>query len=256
MAVHDPASDAMCWRVEAACLNAWPSSRQIILDGWLLRASGGPTRRLNSANPLHRDAAASEPLIEAVEAFYQSLGRTPIFRVPDISPPIDALLAERGYAADAHTRTLWADMADLPTQPNEGKETALIPHPDARWLSARDRLSGNDDAARLAYRETVAAILLPCGFAMACQAGDIKAVAYGALQGDLLIVESVVSDPAVRRQGFARQCLLSLFGWARAQGARAAALQVMADNVPALALYRGLGFTRDLYGYHYRIKRS
>jgi len=29
---------------------------------------------------------------------------------------------------------------------------------------------------------------------------------------------------------------------------------MVADKVPALILYRGLGFGRDLHGYHYRIK--
>jgi ribosomal protein S18 acetylase RimI-like enzyme len=29
----------------------------------------------------------------------------------------------------------------------------------------------------------------------------------------------------------------------------------MADNRAALALYRGFGISRDLYGYHYRVKR-
>ena len=51
---------ALAWRVEAVCFNAFPSLKQAILDGWLLRFSRGVSRRANSANPLHPDHAAPE----------------------------------------------------------------------------------------------------------------------------------------------------------------------------------------------------
>ncbi|WP_246757367.1 hypothetical protein [Methylobacterium sp. OT2] len=40
---------------------------------------------------------------------------------------------------------------------------------------------------------------------------------------------------------------------AAGEGARAACLQVVAANTPARALYRALGFERELYRYHYRV---
>ena len=45
--------------------------------------------------------------------------------------------------------------------------------------------------------------------------------------------------------------ILSALKWARLRGAREAWLQVEADNAPALALYRSLGFD-EVYRYHYR----
>ena len=45
--------------------------------------------------------------------------------------------------------------------------------------------------------------------------------------------------------------MLSALKWARQRGARDAWLQVEADNAPALALYRSLGFD-EVYRYHYR----
>ena len=43
-------------------------------------------------------------------------------------------------------------------------------------------------------------------------------------------------------------------GWAHGQGASAGALQVLAENEPALGLYRSLGFGRLAYRYHYRVR--
>jgi GNAT superfamily N-acetyltransferase len=51
--------------------------------------------------------------------------------------------------------------------------------------------------------------------------------------------------------GHAARIIGALSAWAQAQGAARAYLQVVADNVPARALYAGLGFA-DAYAYHYR----
>lgn len=245
-------SEDLCWKVEQACLNAWPAPRQLILDGWALRSAGGPTRRANSANPLHEGAETSEALIDRVEAFYRRQGKPAMFRIPDMVSGIDKALEARGYLLDARTRTLFGSLESFA----EDEGVAVEPGPSEDWLAARDRLSGADAAGAAAYRAIIGVILLPTGFAAVIENGGIKALAFGVLQDDLLIVESVMTDPAARQRGLARQCVSGLFGWARGQGARAVALQVMADNHAALALYDRLGIARTLYGYHYRIKRA
>ncbi|MBT2185760.1 GNAT family N-acetyltransferase [Sphingobium nicotianae] len=243
-------SDALNWQIEQACFNAWPSPRQVILDGWALRSSGGPTRRTNSANPLHAGAQSSERFIDRVEAFYRRQGRRAMFRIPDMAGGIDAALDVRGYATDARTRTLFGPLDGFANGPDN---LAITPDPGETWLAARDRVSGVDAEAVAAYRAIIGVIALPCGFASLSVDGQIASLAFGVLQDDLLVVESVMTDATMRGRGLARQCLSGLFGWARGQGARSAALQVMADNAPAVALYQSLGIARDLYGYHYRI---
>ncbi|MGF7169047.1 ribosomal protein S18 acetylase RimI-like enzyme [Sphingobium xanthum] len=245
-------SQELNWRIEAACLNAWPSHREIVLGGWLLRASGGPTRRANSANPLHPGALIDEAHIERVEATYRRLGQRVLFRVPGIIDGIDTKLAARGYEIDGVTRTLYGDMDDLTLE--TAGQVSVADLPDEDWLSARDRLSGNDPTGCAAYRAIIASLLLPCGFAAARHEGRIASIAFGAIQDGLLALESVVTDPALRGLGLARQCVSGLILWARQQGVEGVALQVMADNAPARRLYAGLGIGRDLYGYHYRVK--
>lgn len=246
--------DALRWRVEAACRAAWPVPGEVLLDGWVLRAAGGPSRRANSANPLHEIAAMDEAFVAQVEAFYRERGRPAIFRIPDMVQGIDALLAARGYRIDAPTMTLFAALDELGHGDRAG--ASIEAAPSERWLAARDAMSGSSPETARAYRGTIGAITLPCGFASVKQDTRIVALGFGVVQDDLLVVESVLTDPAERRRGHARACLAALFGWAAGQGVRSVALQVMRENAAALALYRGLGFSRDLYGYHYRLRTA
>ena len=62
-----------------------------------------------------------------------------------------------------------------------------------------------------------------------------------ALDGSWLGVHGMVTDPAYRRQGLARRVLAALAEWGAEQGATTLWLHVETDNVPAIALYEGLG---------------
>lgn len=58
-----------------------------------------------------------------------------------------------------------------------------------------------------------------------------------------LHINSLAIAPAERRQGLARHLLCEVLSQAAAEGADAATLEVRRSNVPAVALYRSLGFT-------------
>ena len=61
----------------------------------------------------------------------------------------------------------------------------------------------------------------------------------------------VFTAESSRGQGWSRRLCECLLSMARQQGARIGYLQVDADNAPARAVYRRLGFA-DGYSYHYR----
>lgn len=246
-------SDPLNWRVEAACLNAWPAPRQIVTDGWLFRCAGGATRRVNAANPLHEGADASDALIDRAEAFYRAQNRPTIFRIPAMASAIDGRLAARGYGVDAPTRTLYGEAAALAI--GTAPEVRIEAMPSRTWLAARDRLNGTTWQAGEATRAIIGAIALPGAYVSLAHRGRIAALAYGVVQDGLLVLEAVITDARFRRRGLGTACVCALLDWGRGQGAQAAALQVIADNEAALALYARMGFTRDLYGYHYRVRR-
>jgi len=240
------------WRLEEACANAWPPATTMHYEGWQVRFSGGIIRRSNSVNPLPEKRAAPEAIIDFAEKAYRARGRNAIFRVPTIADDLDEALAERGYVEQAPTLTLAGALSDMPAAADSG--VLLTERPDRRWLDAWTRFSNADSENRAIYETMTGFILVPSRFASVEAEGRIVAQAYGTIHRGVLVLESVATDPQFRKRGFARRVLGALFEWGRAEGADTAGLQCLADNDPALALYRSLGFSRMAYPYHYRVR--
>jgi N-acetylglutamate synthase len=242
---------ALAWRIEEACLNAWPAPREVFLEGWLLRFAAGVSRRSNSANPLRVDPADSEAVVDACERLFAAQGVDPLFRIISIaSTAIEARLDRRGYSAEGGTFTLYAP---LDAVRREGAaHVARHARPDAAWLAAMSRLKERDAGDHATYARCVEAIAVPTCFASVDVEGETVSMAYGALHAGLLVLESVVTDAAFRGRGLALAVLASLAEWAARQGATGVCLQVASDNAPGLALYRRFGMARSAYTYRYR----
>jgi len=234
------------WRVEEACRHAWPAMAEEAIGGWLLRRSGGSTRRANSANPLPGARQVGAGAVAAVEQYYRGHAQAPVFRIPDFAAELSADLDRRGYSVEGETLTLRARFdrhGDWPAQ-----DVHLADRPGREWLELRDRLAADP----MVFRAMVEAIRFPRAFALIRAHGRTVSIAYGVIVAGLLVVESVATHPDFRGRGLARQTVGRLLNWAWREKASGACLQVLADNRPALAAYAALGFDIELYRYHYR----
>lgn len=239
------------WRGEEACRRAWPTPHEITRDGWLFRFGGGARRRTNSISPSPGPRTSIEETLSFAQTFYGERTLPILFCIPSMAAGADDILASHGYMPIARTRTLLAEFE--PTQRSSvDPAVELSDAPDAEWFRAHLDLNGFASDHLPAFRETAAAIQDAAAFVAYRQDGVIAAQAYGVVCDGLLVIEAVVTGAAYRRQGLARATVNTLMAWAQDRGATAACLQVLADNAPALALYRALGFERDLYRYHYR----
>jgi N-acetylglutamate synthase len=240
----------LAWRVEAVCFNAFPSLKQAILDGWLLRFSKGVSRRANSANPLHPGFTPAHAVIEQIEAVYRRQGQPTIFRVPAfLSEALDTPLTERGYGREGETCFLYGPMDMVPAAPDPTVKLSAEPSPE--WLAAMAEFQRHTEAHRSVYRRIVEAVAVPAAFAELRIDGRLAALAYGAVSDGLLCYESVITDAARRREGLGWRVIASLAAWAREEGARGLCLQVEASNTPARALYDRFGLKTELYRYQY-----
>ena len=244
--------DDLNWRSEQACREAWPAAVETVVDGWLLRRSGGLIRRSNSVNPLRGKRGAPDKVLATAEAFYADHGQTPLFRVPGIAAEMDSLLDRNGYAIEGGTIHLYGETDELADISDE--HVTVSPTPDENWFAARFRTGAYDDTDSRVFREMPGLIVGDKAFVSCERDSEIAALAYGVIRDGLLVVESVETDSRFRQQGLGRKTVGSLIGWARRAGASAACLQVVADNAPGRALYASLGFSKELYRYHYRRK--
>ncbi len=245
-------------QVEETCMNAWPALKEVFYDGWLIRLANGATRRTNSVNVI---GPGRRPLAEKIayaESIYRAHGQPSYFRIlSHAAPELDEALDARGYRAEDETCTLYMNFKKRrPPQPDAAILTDVREgRPSKPWLDAHRIHSRRTPQDARNLHEVLGALAVPAFFAEARGAdGEIASVAYCGLHEKMACVNWVVTDPEQRRMGLSRATLCALLGRAQAAGATGACLQVLASNVSAIRLYESLGFSAELYRYHYRVR--
>src|SRR5262250_2490098 len=90
--------------LEELNFNAWPALRTLHYDGWLLRSTGGDSRRVNSVNCMTAGALPLGDKVATCEAIYRRWGYGAVFRLtPLADPALDTMLIARSYTLDKPT---------------------------------------------------------------------------------------------------------------------------------------------------------
>jgi ribosomal protein S18 acetylase RimI-like enzyme len=235
-------------RIEEASLNAWPALQQMLLDGWVLRFSGGFTKRANSVVPLY--PALQEPLdkIRYCERLYDQQQLKTIFRLTTVDDfsELDSQLDARGYQRIDPTRVLHRKIAN-PSAPDPG----FMEVPLREWLNVYSDLADMPRPTQALHAALLKGIRSHCIYGV--QYADHQPVACGlaVVERELIGLFDVVTHPERRRRGHAAALVGSLLGAGAQAGATSAYLQVVEHNVPARAMYQALQFS-ELYHYWYR----
>ncbi|MBR8740332.1 GNAT family N-acetyltransferase [Nocardiopsis sp. MG754419] len=216
----------------------WPPLRTESRAGWRFGSADGITKRANCALVEDPDADVAE-----VTAFYRALGLRPCVQVWPGQEGVDARLAAHGYALVEPTLVLARDLTERPEGPGA---TRIADRPGERWTELF-AATGVDRS----WADGVVRILGAVSAAYGVhESGDGRGCAV--VDGDSVALCAMVTAPAARGRGLARHVMDDLLTWAHDRGARHAYLCVVADNAPALRLYRGAGFT-EVSRYHNRM---
>ncbi|WBC17877.1 GNAT family N-acetyltransferase [Micromonospora sp. WMMA1998] len=231
--------------LEVAADEAWPAPVRGRLGDWRLRSAAGWTGRANSALPIGDPDRPLPAALDAVQRWYADRGQPALVNTPlPLAAPVGAELDARGWTArppvlvqTVPLATLTAPDADVTPE----RRVTLADAPADDWLAvAADRKGGLPAEAR-----HVLTAVDRVRFAELRVAGRLLAVGRGTVTGEgrWFGVSLLEVLPEARRQGFAAAVVRALAGWAAAEGASRAFLQVEQRNVGAVALYRRLGFT-------------
>jgi GNAT superfamily N-acetyltransferase len=203
-------------------LAQWTDLELVELGSWTLRSSAtSPNRRANSV------LAMTPPMVDdpvsRVAEHYRSRGRRPIAAVLPDSPE-EALFRAAGWGAESGDAD---SLFQIGSVAHARRFVRGLPRLDARRDEDGDHL------------------LLTVG-----DPDDPVASGRAAYDRDWLGLRAVSVVPERRRQGLGLAVVAALLEWGAERGATTAYLQVIGDNIPALALYEGLGFsTHHAYRY-------
>ncbi len=246
---------SLSYDLEDAVVDAWPAAECEELDGWLLRASGGPTHRGNSVATLQAGSALTlVSRIEHAEAFYRARSLAPMFQVGPCAVPagLDQALAERGYRIDGEAMAAVASPADVIACLPRTLEASVTLRPSEAWLEIAGRAGRFVDSYDV-FMGFLSRLGTRCRFVTARDVrGQPVATCFGISSEERLGVYAMLTLPDARRKGAGAALLRALAESALADRMRELYLLVETSNTGARTLYARAGFA-DLYRYHYRV---
>ncbi|HET7730276.1 MAG TPA: GNAT family N-acetyltransferase [Usitatibacter sp.] len=235
-------------RLEELSLNSSAPPGQLVYDGWLLRLLPGKAKRARSVNPVYASTLQLETKLAYCERLYRQAGLPALFRItPFTQPPdLDAELARRGYGRFDDTAV---ESCDIDPHRLGGERARALGLAD--WVEAIGALRGSPEAHRRTHLARLQGMPLQLRAVALESGGRIVATGLTMVEDDCAGLFDIVTDPAQRRHGHARNIVASLLREAWDLGARHAYLQVQVGNEGARALYRQFGFA-ERYLYWYR----
>jgi len=256
--VSDHFDEILLRRIEDAGLNASAPPQQRWLDGWLVRLSPGKAKRARCINAVAAGVRSIGSKLDECAAVYREADLPMVVRITPFSDPpaLDAELARRGFIKeDATCVMVRGELASLAGGPPAGVDGRLDWQPCAPvdYAAIVGAWRGSSAAAIAAHAERMHHTPVPY-VAWVCRDadGDVLAGGQMAREGTLVGLYDIFTTPSARGQGLATALCRRLLAQACAEGARAAYLQVDADNAAARTVYHRLGFA-DAFLYHYRL---
>lgn len=262
--------------IEEISLNAWPSHKIELYDGWLIRFSHNYTHRTNSVQQVGESLIPIEEKIAYCEAMYENYHTPSIFKIsPLLDPSFDELLEKKGYQKEHVTEVMTMELSNLHAQEplsaefeyygrNSGLPSCVFYDGNIivqlrdrimdEWITSLFRLNGTTNPTlrrivpsmfKAIPKETIVAFSEIDGRTVACGLGILDRGHVG--------LYAIYVDASCRHKGYARAICSTILTEAKKKGAQSAYLQVVQGNTFAKNLYLSLGFS-DFYTYWFRSK--
>lgn len=262
--------------IEEISLNAWPSHKMELYDGWLIRFSHNYTHRTNSVHQVAESLLPMEEKVSYCEEIYKNFHTPCIFKIsPLVDPAFDRYMVEQGYKTAHVTENYILEFDHFRPYEQEGIEyeyygrnsglpsiivykgdviVQLRDRISEDWMTALFRLNGTSSPT---LRRIVPSMYHAIPKETICASieidGRVVATGLGIMDRDFVGIYAIYVDASCRRKHFARSICSAILSEANKKGATRAYLQVVRGNEAAKKLYESLGF-EYLYTYWFRTK--
>ena len=239
--------------IEDLSLNAWPSHKMELYDGWILRFSHFYTHRTNSVEQFGTSTLPWREKIPYCEEAYKRWGTPAIFKIsPLVSRDFDYMLENRNYEIQHMTDVMVLDLdkAILAANTDEVSVNQTI---ERDWIESLLELKRTTNTIHRAIVPTMYAAIAKETICVSIRRqGVINGTGLGILDRDYVGVYAIHVREDYRKQGMARSLCTCILKEGIKRGASKAYLQVVDGNIPAIQLYESLGFT-NFYTYWFRV---
>lgn len=242
--------------LESAAADGWPGVERAWIDGWLVRAGHGYTRRANSALPLGTvdgPVQLSPGALTRIAEWYAERDLPVQLALPDrLVPELP------GYRTWCEVVVLGIDISNI-VLPQGPSMVRIDTEPNAAWLDLH-RFKGEDttpvgpvepdrDVLTAVHQGEVGFATLGMPSVLAIGRGAVTVAPDGRHWVGL---SSIAVAAPHRRHGLGTLVCAELIRWGQRRGATHAYLQVEVENTAALALYREMGFIEH-HRYRYAV---
>ena len=222
--------------------SGWRALEQDSLGEWMLRASGGFTRRANSALALGDPGTSVAAAVGEVGRWYDERALPPTVHTPTgAARELVELLDAEGWHRSGDAVVMTAELGHVVRSQLAGADidVQLDDEPDDDWLAVyRSDRGPLPDVARAILTNHPAAV-----FASVRAAGRCVAIARATVDERWAGLFAVEVASAYRRRGLGRAVSVAALRWAGRHGARHVHLQAAVGNTAAVTLYSSLGFS-------------
>jgi len=238
-------------KIEECGFNALPARHTLHYDGWLIRMTADGPKRANSVNTLGASTLPLKQKLEYCKTLFAREQVPLIFRLTDHADnaELDACLQHDDLQKIDESIVMTCALAQIAPHAN-----AAFRELDAdAWIAHMMRLDSAPPARKLSHTSLLRMLALPTVYGSMQSEGHCAAIGLAVVDGDYVGLFDIMTQPGLRRNGYARSLTSALLQSAKERGVKTAYLQVVADNLPALSLYESLGFEAS-YRYWYRVR--
>ena len=243
----------MDFTIEELSMNAWPSIKTVLYDGWIIRLSNGYSNRANSINPIYPSGIKLEEKINYCDKLFARHGLLTTYKIIGCEEhkTIDEKLEGLHYRKINETSI---QTCEISAELKNNYEGMMISDDfDEPWISSVIDFNRIEEKHIPTFRNILGNIAGEKIVVRRETNGESSGCGYGVIGNGYVGIFDIVVKEALRGRGYGRQIVETLLSEAGKRGVKKSYLQVMINNPVALHLYEKLGY-REIYRYWYRKK--